>query len=102
MRRTARVDANQAEVAMALKAVGATVLSLAGIGAGCPDLLVGRVMRCPRCQSAVPQNQLLEIKCGVNRLTASQREFHTLWRGPIQIARSIPEALRAVGIEEAT
>ena len=38
---TPRTDGNQAEVVAALQAYGASVQSLAGVGKGCPDLLVG-------------------------------------------------------------
>ena len=41
MRRAARVDRNQAEIAAALRNVGATVQSLAAIGEGVPDLMIG-------------------------------------------------------------
>jgi hypothetical protein len=41
MRRAARVDHNHAEIVRALRDVGATVESLAAIGSGCPDALVG-------------------------------------------------------------
>lgn len=36
-----KVDANQTEIVSALRQVGAYVQSLASIGKGCPDLLVG-------------------------------------------------------------
>jgi hypothetical protein len=41
MRRAAHIDANQPAIVQALQATGATVQSLAAIGLGCPDLLVG-------------------------------------------------------------
>ena len=41
MRRAARTDSNHEEIVKALRAVGATVQSLAGVGHGVPDLLVG-------------------------------------------------------------
>ena len=41
MRRAAKVDANQEQIVQALRACGATVQSLAGVGKGVPDLLVG-------------------------------------------------------------
>jgi Holliday junction resolvase len=41
MRRAAKIDANQEQIVSALRAAGATVQSLAAIGNGCPDLLVG-------------------------------------------------------------
>jgi hypothetical protein len=41
MRRAAKVDANQTEIVQALRQIGAVVQSLAAVGNGCPDLLVG-------------------------------------------------------------
>ena len=41
MRRAAKVDGNQAEIVSALRQVGAEVQSLASVGQGVPDLLVG-------------------------------------------------------------
>lgn len=41
MRRAARTDANHEEIVKALRAVGASVQSLAAVGHGVPDLLVG-------------------------------------------------------------
>ena len=41
MRRAAKIDANQTQVVIALRAAGATVQSLAAVGVGVPDLLVG-------------------------------------------------------------
>ena len=39
--RAAKIDANQEAVVLALRSAGATVQSLAGVGKGTPDLLVG-------------------------------------------------------------
>ena len=41
MRRRPRVDANQAEIVAALRAAHCSVQSLASLGDGAPDLLVG-------------------------------------------------------------
>ena len=41
MRRAARIDKNHDDIVQALRAVGATVQSLAAVGSGVPDLLVG-------------------------------------------------------------
>ena len=41
MRRAAKIDANHVQVVLALEAAGATVQSLAAVGQGVPDLLVG-------------------------------------------------------------
>lgn len=92
MRRNAKVDANQPEIVAALRKVGATVQSLAAVGDGVPDLLVG-------FRNA---NHLLEVKDGQRvpserLLTADQLGWHAKWIGPVSIVYSVEDALRAIG-----
>jgi hypothetical protein len=94
MRRAARVDDNHAAIAAALRQTGCTVLSLAPIGQGCPDLLVGR-------GGTWGMNLLLEIKDGDKspsrrELTPDQETFLHSWNGPIAVVTSLEEALAAV------
>ena len=42
MRRAGKIDANQPEIVAALRDAGCSVLSLAQLGGGVPDLLIGR------------------------------------------------------------
>ncbi|PZX29451.1 hypothetical protein C7416_104456 [Cupriavidus phytorum] len=91
MRRAARVDANHSEIVKALRKIGATVTSTAGVGGGFPDLAVGwRGM-----------TLLLEIKDGAKppsarQLTDDERKWHAEWRGHADVVESVEEALRAV------
>lgn len=76
MRKAARVDANQDQVVSALRACGCSVQSLAAVGKGVPDLLVGYRGK----------NYLIEVKDGrkptsQTRLTTDQVEWHEQWRG---------------------
>lgn len=76
MRRAAKVDANQDAVVSVLKAYGATVQSLAAIGKGCPDLLVGYR----------GHTLLVEVKDGRKppshrQLTEHQQKWMTEWKG---------------------
>lgn len=76
MRRAAKVDANQDAIVSVLKAWGATVQSLAAIGKGCPDLLVGYR----------GHTILLEIKDGrkppsQRQLTEHQQKWMSEWKG---------------------
>ena len=93
MRRAAKTDANQTEIVKALRQVGAFVQSLAAVGDGCPDLLVGFRRA----------TYMLEIKDGkkppsARELTFDQIIWHTEWNGgPCQVVTSIPEALAAIG-----
>jgi hypothetical protein len=88
MRRAAKVDGNQAEIVDALRAHGACVVSLAPVGAGIPDLLVGwRGF-----------NILMEVKDGslapsARRLTSVQRGWHSWWKGTAHIVTSVEDAL---------
>lgn len=86
MRRAARIDANQPEIVAALRAVGCSVQTLAAVGAGVPDLLVG--------VSGV--NLLMEVKTASGKLTKDQVPWHESWRGQVAIVRSVDEALNLV------
>lgn len=93
MRRAARVDANQRAVMDALQAVGASVQSLAAVGDGVPDLLVGYRK----------QTFLLEVKDGdkppsKRKLTPHQVSWHREWQGaPPDVVESVAQALEAIG-----
>jgi Holliday junction resolvase len=92
MRRAAKVDANHGQVVEALKAAGASVQSLAAIGKGCPDLLVGYK----------GMWLLFEVKDGTRspsrrKLTPDQDEWIKASRGgPVWLITSIPDALDAL------
>lgn len=90
MRRAARTDANQVEIVDALRRAGCSVQVLSSVGAGCPDLLVGRAGR----------NKLMECKDGdkppsERRLTPDQEKWHAEWRGEVDVVKSAEEALAA-------
>ena len=94
MRRAARIDANQELIVSALRAAGASVQRLAGVGVGVPDLLVGYQGK----------TLLLEIKDGKKppserRLTEDQLKWHGAWRGgPLAVVDSVDAALRMLGV----
>jgi hypothetical protein len=93
-RYAARVDDNQAEVVAALRKAGATVQSLAEVGRGCADLLVGY------------QNKtaLIEVKDGAKppsarQLTPAQLKWHAEWRGgTLCVVDNIEAALRVLKV----
>lgn len=89
MRRAAKVDANQNEIVFALRSAGCSVTDLSAVGAGCPDLVVGRG----------GQNYLLEIKGRKGKLTEAQREWRACWNGQAATVRTVGEAFAAVGLE---
>lgn len=89
MRRAAKVDRNQAEIVQALRKVGASVQSLAAVGEGVPDLLVGwRGM-----------NLLIEVKDGNKppsgrKLTPDQEAWHDAWAGrPVFVVTCVDQAI---------
>jgi hypothetical protein len=90
--RAAKVDANQVQIVEALRAAGATVQSLAMVGQGVPDLLVG----------FAGKTLLLEVKDGskipsARRLTEQQLVWHGAWRGgPLAVVDNVEAALRAL------
>lgn len=96
MRRRGRVDANQREIVAALRKLGATVQSLADVGRGCPDLLVGFRGR----------TYLMEVKDGAKRLSAraltpDEEAWVAAWKGsPVFVVESIEQAIETVTFTE--
>lgn len=89
MRRAARIDTNHHEIVDALRSAGAVVYSLAAMGEGIPDLLVGYH----------GTTTLLEIKHGNNPLTPDQRIFFHAWvGGAVCVVHSVAEAFHAIGV----
>ncbi len=88
------MDANQDPIVRALRKVGATVQSLAKVGDGTPDLLVGFRR----------QSYLLEVKDPAQppskrTLRDSQEHWHAVWRGlPVSVVETPEDALRAIGL----
>jgi len=93
--RSTKIDDNQKEIVAALGAAGCSVDSLAAVGGGVPDLLVG--LR--------GHTYLLEVKDGrkvpsARQLTPAQKKWIPAWRGrPVAVVKNTKEALRAVGFD---
>ena len=93
MRHLARRDTNHQEIVKAAQAVGASVVDLANIGSGCPDILVG----------FRGVNYLVEIKDGSKapsrrRLTPDERAFHKTWEGQVAVCAGVDDLLRVLGL----
>ena len=92
--RAARVDQNHDQVVIALRSAGATVQSLAGVGKGVPDLLVGYK----------GQTLLMEVKDGFKPpskrvLNEDQLRWHGSWNGgALAVVDSPDAALRILGV----
>lgn len=87
-----KIDSNQRAIVTALRSVGASVVSLADLGKGVPDVL---------CWHVNTGYLLLEIKDGTKppsqrKLTEAEAEWHRKWRGPIEIVNSVDEALALI------
>jgi hypothetical protein len=86
MRRASKVDDNQSDIIDALFAHQCSVQSLASVGMGVPDLLVGRDGRL----------FLLEVKVPGEKLTHHQELWHLHWKGYAHVVHSVDEALAVV------
>jgi len=86
MRRNAKVDNNHSEVVAAFRRLGASVLSLANLGRGVPDLLV----------SWCGVTMLIEVKAPKGKETDDQLRFFDGWQGQIFIVRDTEGVLTVV------
>ena len=86
----ARIDTNHKEIVKALREIGATVVSLAAMKHGCPDLLVGYA----------GETVLMEIKRDAKaKFTPDQLDFLGKWKGgAISRVDNVEAAIRALGI----
>jgi hypothetical protein len=85
--RAAKVDRNHVEIVKALRDYGAFVVSLASVGKGVPDLLVGYKRH----------TILIEVKFGNNKLTEDQIVFHGKWPGGVlAIVTDVESAIRVL------
>ena len=89
MRQAAKTDENQKLIVQALRKAGASVQSLAAVGKGCPDLLVG--------YNGI--NYLMEVKDGkkvpsARKLTIDQEHWHSVWTGAVHIVKNENDALK--------
>lgn len=88
-------DANHQEIVDTLRAAGCSVVDLAAVGGGVPDLLVGWD----------GHNTLMEVKnpahikiggAAMTKTRQRQAEFREKWRGRVAVVYSRDEALRAL------
>lgn len=86
MRRNAKVDANHPEIVAAFRKLGASVLSLANLGRGVPDLLV----------AWCGVTMLVEVKAPKGKETEDQLRFFEDWQGQIFIVRDTEGVLTVV------
>ena len=86
MRRNARVDSNHTEIVAAFRKLGASVLSLANLGRGVPDLLI----------AWCGVTMMVEVKAPKGKETEDQLQFFEGWQGQIFIVRDTEGVLTVV------
>lgn len=89
-----KVDDNQSEIVKNLRKLGMTVQSLATIGKGCPDILVGYQGR----------NYVFEIKDenktpSQRKLTPDEIKWHETWRGQKAVIKNYKEAQHIIMLD---
>lgn len=97
IRRRARIDASQTAIVAELRRIGATVQSIATVGNGCPDLVVGWA----------GANYLIECKSErarakktgkIMRADEQHENWQDTWRGQVATVYTPHEALQAIGV----
>jgi hypothetical protein len=91
MRRYPNLDSNQPDIVKALRQAGASVTSLASVGNGCPDLLVGI-----RDVTTVFEIKDCEKPPSARKLTEAEEKWHGTWRGSKFVVESVEQALKVL------
>jgi hypothetical protein len=86
MRKRGRTDLNQSEIVEQLRDLGWSVESIAGLGQGRPDILIG----------VDGVNVLIELKSKGGELTDAEHRWHMGWRGQVFVCYSVEEIIEAV------
>ena len=99
MRRAARIDANQPEIVDGLRKAGATVQTLATVGDGCPDLLIGYRGKNYAAEVKDPNREGKKYREHETArvLTEDQHKWHFFWQGQVSVIWTIDEALELIG-----
>ena len=94
MRRAAKVDSTHGPIVEAFRKGGWSVLSLAPMGRGCPDLLVARESAGGKYAAVYLEAQrlhLIEVKSERGKLRTLQEQFGT--RFHVNVLRSVEDAI---------
>ena len=85
MHKHGKIDGNQNSIVKSIRSIGATVESLADLGDGRPDILVG----------FRGKNYLFEIKKDEKEsLTDDQEKWHDKWNGLVYVIYNFDQAMR--------
>lgn len=91
MRYNPRKDANHSKLVRVFEDMGCSVLDLAAVGRGCPDLLIAVAgkMRLVECKDG--------DKCpSARKLTEPQARFHAHWHDNISVVTCEMDAVKLV------
>lgn len=86
MRHKPRLDQNHAQIVAVFRKLGCSVQSLAGVGGGCPDLLIARC----------GEMRLVEVKSPKGGFTPDQVEWQHRWNAQVDTVRTVEEAVGLV------
>ena len=91
MRKRGKLDANHRAVVAELRKLGYSVQSLAGVGDGCPDLLVG----------SAAHNWLFELKNpeqvpSKRKLTPGERTWIANWEGQARVVETTEQIVTVI------
>lgn len=92
-----RTDSNHTQIVGVFRKMGCSVRSLAGVGKGVPDLIVGLYSSFLGAKI----NLLVEVKDGSKvrskkKLTEAEAEFFESWRGQVCIVESVEDAINLI------
>ncbi len=82
----AKVDGNHTEIVAAFRKAGWSVLSLAPMGRGCPDLLVAH--------PSEDDLYLVEVKTAKGKLTPDQLKFQQAF--PVKVVRTVDDVVDVI------
>ena len=93
MRHHPRLDSNQASIVKTLRMIpGVSAESMASMGHGFPDLIVGY-----NSLNSGQINRLYEIKVGKGKLTDDEKDWHDKWHGQVKVVHSVDDILQDMG-----
>lgn len=92
MRHRAKTDGNHTEIVKALRAAGCSVISLAQLGAGIPDLCVAT----PKGETWLVEVKNPKNKGKTGKLNDEQKAFMAAWQGKLAVVESAEQAIEVV------
>lgn len=96
MRRAAKIDSNHTDIVTALRGRGASVQSLARVGDGCPDILIGYEQI--NLVAEIKAHPAGTIHGEPNEL---QRRWIDEWRGSVVVIRSLEDVGNVIEMAKA-